>query len=117
MTQTTPGRIPTWTLGERIRKAREDAGLSQQQFADRLGVDRKSVTNWEGNRHAPRYRDVMLVSLVADVDLGWLAGDDYQPAAEPASIAQGRQASNRGYSAWPHRRTSPFAPRCTRLAA
>ena len=34
-------------LGDRIKRARERLRLSQQELADLLAVDRKSVSNWE----------------------------------------------------------------------
>jgi transcriptional regulator with XRE-family HTH domain len=72
-------RVPEFSLGERIRKAREDQELSQQRFADMLGVDRKTLGGWENGRHRPGYGDLMLVSSVGDVSLEWLAGDLYRP--------------------------------------
>ena len=36
---------PTWTLSDRMWKARKDAGLTAQQIADTIGISRKSVTN------------------------------------------------------------------------
>lgn len=72
-------RIPVFTLGERIRKAREDLGLSQQAFADMLGVDRKTVSNWEGGRNHPRYGDLMLIASTTDVSLEWLAAEEFRP--------------------------------------
>ena len=72
-------RIPVFSLGERIRKVREDMGLSQQQLADELAVDRKTIGNWETERTLPRYRDLMMLSSVADVSLEWLAGDLFRP--------------------------------------
>ncbi|MBR2731020.1 MAG: helix-turn-helix transcriptional regulator, partial [Clostridia bacterium] len=35
------------TIGERIAQFRKDAGLSQEQLAERLGVSRQSVSKWE----------------------------------------------------------------------
>ena len=86
-------RVPVFSLGERIRKAREDAGMSQQQFAEELGVDRKTVGNWEADRNQPRYRDLMLISSVADVSLEWLAGDLFRPTSPV--LAGGAAADNR----------------------
>ncbi len=89
-------RVPVFSLGERIRKAREDQGLSQQQFAKLLDVDRKTVSNWEGSRNQPRYGDLMLISSVTDVSLQWLAGDLFRPiAAADGGGADTAQASGR----------------------
>ena len=35
------------TLAERVKWDREKAGLSQQQLADLVGVNRVAVTNWD----------------------------------------------------------------------
>ena len=68
--------IPTWSLGDRIRKARRDAGLSQQELADTIGVKVGSVSSWEADTAKPR--DVItVVSAIAeatDVSVVWLAG-------------------------------------------
>ena len=40
-------------FGETLRRLREEKGLSQQQFADRLHVERSSVANWEAGRRVP----------------------------------------------------------------
>jgi transcriptional regulator with XRE-family HTH domain len=41
------GTIPTWTRGDKLRKARETAGLNQQQLADAIGISRRSVSTYE----------------------------------------------------------------------
>ena len=35
------------SLGERIALARKQAGLSQEQLGDKLGVSRQAVSKWE----------------------------------------------------------------------
>ena len=35
------------TLGEKIKEARKEHGLSQEQFAEKLCVSRSSVAKWE----------------------------------------------------------------------
>ena len=37
-------------IGQRIRTARTSTGLTQRQLADRLGVERTSITNVEAGR-------------------------------------------------------------------
>ena len=44
------------TLGEHIKKRRLMKGLYQQQPAERLGVDEKTVTNWEKGHMRPVLR-------------------------------------------------------------
>lgn len=64
--------IPQWSLNDRLRKAREHAGLHQQQLADETGISRRSVTNYERGFAVPR-RPVLLAWAVATgVDLDWL---------------------------------------------
>ncbi len=41
-------------IGDLIRRARERRRWTQQQLADRIHVDRKTVDNWENDRSYPR---------------------------------------------------------------
>ncbi len=43
----TTTHIPVWTLGDRLRKAREDAGFSQVELAEVIGVSRNTISNHE----------------------------------------------------------------------
>ena len=46
--------IPEWSLGDRLRKIRRTAGLSQVEFADQLGENQKTYAAWELDTSAPR---------------------------------------------------------------
>lgn len=46
----------TQTLGERIRGAREEAGLTQSQVARAIGVLEPAVSRWENGHNVPRLR-------------------------------------------------------------
>lgn len=50
------GMAAVASLGEQIRDARERRHMTQQQLADLVGVDRKTVDNWEHRRTSPRNR-------------------------------------------------------------
>lgn len=59
-------------IGERVRKARKELGLTQQQLADRAGVSRLTLLRLE----AGRLRDLrygLLLRLLNEVNLDlWL---------------------------------------------
>lgn len=50
-------------FGETLRRLRMEKGLSQQQLADRLHVERSSFSNWEAGRRMP---DAAMISQVAE---------------------------------------------------
>lgn len=52
----------------RIKELREAADLTQQQLADRMGVVRGAVTNWETENALPRTRDLPLLAKVLRCD-------------------------------------------------
>lgn len=60
--------------GRRIRDARNLAGLSQQELADRVGASRASVINWEAGVH-PRSHMVKLRDVLGS-SLGVPSGGD-----------------------------------------
>ena len=49
-------------FGETLRRLRMEKGLSQQQLADRLHVERSSFANWEAGRRLP---DAAMISQIA----------------------------------------------------
>lgn len=85
------GRIPAWSLTDRLRKAREDTGLSQQDFADELGISRNSVGNYEAGRTSPRRLVLQAWALATGVDLHWLETGEQphpeRPGGEPVDRA------------------------------
>lgn len=46
-------KTPTYTLGENIRKAREDMGWKQSDLAVRVKTSRAAIAGWENNTHRP----------------------------------------------------------------
>jgi transcriptional regulator with XRE-family HTH domain len=72
------GTIPTWTVGDRLRKARETAGLDQTELADAMGVSRRTVSTYEvGGEEITRKRIVLNAwALATGVSVEWLVGSD-----------------------------------------
>lgn len=74
-TQTSTEHIPVWTMGDRFRKAREDAGLTQQELADALDVDRNTISAYEMDlRKRPQKGTVKRWAIRCGVPVEWLLG-------------------------------------------
>jgi transcriptional regulator with XRE-family HTH domain len=72
MTEQVTHDIPAWTRADRLRKAREHAGMQQQELADRIGISRNSVGNYEAGRTAPRRIVLNAWALATGVPMSWL---------------------------------------------
>ncbi len=89
--------VPVWSLGDRLRKARESRGLLQEQMALRLEVGRSTVSNWEKGTNRPTAATLDVWARVTNVPLWWLRGDDpNHPGAKTLveALGQGEQASS-----------------------
>jgi len=73
-------------LGKIIRLARAEAGINQQELADRLGVSRVSVSEWErGVKQRYSRAEAMALEAALDVtDRRLLIALGYEPGAPPA---------------------------------
>jgi transcriptional regulator with XRE-family HTH domain len=63
---------PTWTMADRLRKAREHSGLTGAEFATETGISRRSITNYERGHSTPGKPMLLAWALAAGVDLAWL---------------------------------------------
>ena len=72
----------TMSFGETLRRLRTEKGLSQQQLAVRLHMERPSVANWEAGRRMPDAATVYQIAEALSVDSSALlsAADDSSEA-------------------------------------
>ena len=52
------------TLGQRIQQIRIEHGLSQEEFAEKLGTTRQTVSRWELDQTYPEIAKIVLISKV-----------------------------------------------------
>lgn len=48
----------------KIKEIREKLGLTQQEFAQNIGVHYKTVQNWEAGRHIPESKKAILSKFI-----------------------------------------------------
>ena len=55
------------TFGEKIQKLRREAGLSQESFAEQLGVSRQAVSKWESGAADPSTSNLLALAKLFGV--------------------------------------------------
>lgn len=63
-------------IPERLRIAREQAGLSQGQVARLLGLHRPSISEIEAGRRKVSAEELLELARIYDVNIAWLAGEE-----------------------------------------
>lgn len=53
-----------YNIGKRIKNMREKNGLTQKELAEKLGVSRQALSNYESDKRLP---DIYVVAQMADV--------------------------------------------------
>lgn len=61
-------------IGERLRLLRDENGISQQELADKLGVNRMTINNYENGRRTPDIAFATMAAANFDVTLEYLTG-------------------------------------------
>lgn len=77
-------------MDERIKSIRKALGLTQQEFADRLGIQRSTIAQYETGRNNPIDAVVSLICREYNVDEVWLrtgVGEMFRPRTREDDIA------------------------------
>ena len=63
------------TLGEKIKEARKQCGLSQEQLAEKMAVSRSAVAKWEANNGLPDVDNLKALAQLLNVSIDYLLDD------------------------------------------
>ncbi len=63
------------TLGEKIAGLRQEKNMTQQAFADVMGVTRQAISNWERNKTEPDVAALKKIGQVFGIDMNDLLTD------------------------------------------
>lgn len=80
----------TSTVGSRIKEVRVSKNLTQQAFADQIGISRGALANYEVDRNEPIDAVITLICREFGVDHYWLRtgeGNMFRPVNRDTEIA------------------------------
>lgn len=77
------------TLGESIKKRREELKLSQECVADRLGVSRQAVSKWETGQSEPTASNLIQLADILEISLSQLV-EPQKGEEEPAAFEKAK---------------------------
>ena len=63
------------TLGEKIKEARKQCSLSQEQLAEKMAVSRSAVAKWEANNGLPDVENLKALAQLLNVSVDYLLDD------------------------------------------
>lgn len=69
-------------IGDRIRLARERAGLRQQDLADLIGMSTRQVQNYEAGE-SKQYAKLRSIAVATGVTVEWLLGTASEDDSDP----------------------------------
>ena len=78
-------------MNERLKKLRKTLDLTQQEFADRIGIARGNIGAYEVGKNAPSDAVISLICREFNVNEDWLragTGDMFLPMDRNADIAR-----------------------------
>lgn len=64
------------TFGEKLKQARQQAGLSQEQLAQRLCVSRSAIAKWETDKGMPDVENLKAISRCLEVSIDHLLAEE-----------------------------------------
>lgn len=60
---------------EKLKVLRKKKGLTQQQIADKIGVNRGSYSNWEKGKREPSFENLSMLACIFDVSIDFLLSE------------------------------------------
>ena len=64
------------TFAEKIKTIRKQAGMSQEQLAEKLNVSRQAITKWETDAGIPDIENIMAISALFDISIDELLSNE-----------------------------------------
>lgn len=90
------GKVQPASFGERLKAARERAGLSRYALARRSGISQPGLAHYEADERAPNWDAVQKIRLALECAFEDLADPAIEIPGEPTPKKRGRPAKKDG---------------------
>ena len=102
------------TTGNKLTKLRREAGYTQEQLAELLGVSRQSVSKWESDLAYPETEKLIRLGELYGCSMDYLLREDVEDKGGAASIPAPASLSPLGHwhFEWKSKRTVAGLPLC-----
>ena len=67
---------------EKLKVLRKKKGLTQQEVADLVHVDRVRITNWENGKREPNFENISMLACIFDVSIDFLLSENLEISKE-----------------------------------
>ena len=78
-------------IGDRLKILRKELNMTQQEFADAVGIQRAAISSWEIKRTVPTTPSMSMICRQFNVSREWLEtgeGEMYVPTTDNERIAE-----------------------------
>ena len=82
--------VQAMSFGERLRRRREEKGMTQQQLARQLGISKSAVGNYETGVSMPREDVLLRLFSALDAEPNYLFQDSFRPGGGVLSSGEQR---------------------------
>ena len=79
------------SIGSKIKQRRTELNMSQEALAEKIGVSRSAVSNWESERNYPDLQIIVSLSEILDIPLDSLLKDDAEVIEKIATDTKQRK--------------------------
>jgi len=97
-----PAKHPRSGFGDRLARLREEAGLSQVQLAEKLGVTQQAIAHWERKSSAVHSDTLGKLAAALGITASELLGESKSKRSSAAPMGRARSAFEK-VSALPRR--------------
>ena len=88
------------TLGERLLRARKEAGLTQEKLAIAVGLRKSHISRVENNQGRLSPMAILAISQALGIERSWLERDEGEMRSAASGVAEGRPSYIKEPRSW-----------------